>query len=64
MTSLLSRVLAVVRAWTGLNDPADNHLHASHGWLLRAPAEVRARTLVLALAARRSAASLIPGKRA
>lgn len=37
MTSLLSRVFAAVRAWIGLNDPAENRLHASHGWLLPPP---------------------------
>jgi hypothetical protein len=36
MTSLLSRVTAVVRVWLGLNDPAENRLHPSHGWLLPA----------------------------
>lgn len=42
MLSLLSRVVAAVRAWFGLNDPAENRLHASHGWLLPLPADVRA----------------------
>jgi hypothetical protein len=37
MTSLLSRVIATVRAWVGLNDPAENRLHPSHGWLLPPP---------------------------
>lgn len=34
MTSLVVRALVKVREWLGLNDPAENHLHASHGWLL------------------------------
>jgi hypothetical protein len=38
MISLLSRVLAAVRVWVGLNDPAENRLHPSHGWLLPSPA--------------------------
>jgi hypothetical protein len=42
MTSLLSRALATVRVWLGLNDPAENHLHASHGWLLPPIAQRRA----------------------
>jgi hypothetical protein len=37
MTSLLSRVFAAVRVWIGLNDPAENRLHPSHGWLLPPP---------------------------
>ncbi len=38
MTPLLSRVLVAVRAWVGLNDPVENRLHPSHGWLLPPPA--------------------------
>jgi hypothetical protein len=34
MRSRLVRVLDVVRAWLGLNDPSENRLHAAHGWLL------------------------------
>ena len=34
MTSLLHRLIAAVRGWLGLNDPAENRLHPSHGWLL------------------------------
>jgi len=34
MNSLLFRAFARVLVWLGLNDPADNRLHASHGWLL------------------------------
>lgn len=37
MTSLLSRVISAVRLWLGLNDPAENRLHQSHGWLLPTP---------------------------
>jgi hypothetical protein len=37
MTSLLSRAIAAVRVWLGLNDPAENRLHPSHGWLLPPP---------------------------
>jgi hypothetical protein len=49
MTSLLSRAIAAIRVWIGMNDPADNRLHASHGWLLPSPADVRAYTLEQAL---------------
>ena len=52
MTSLLYRAIAAVRAWLGLNDPADNRLHASHGWLLPPVAAARAR-----------ASELPPGRR-
>ena len=45
MTSLLSRAIAAIRVWIGMNDPDENHLHASHGWLLPASADVRARAL-------------------
>lgn len=34
MTSLLSRAIDAVRVLLGLNDPAENRLHPSHGWLL------------------------------
>ena len=50
MTTLLSRALAAIRTWIGMNDPSDNHLHASHGWLLPPSADLRARGLVLARA--------------
>ena len=43
MTSLLYRAIAAIRAWLGLNDPAENRLHPSHGWLLPTVATVRAR---------------------
>lgn len=50
MTSMLSRAVAAVRVWLGMNDPAENHPHAPHGWLLPLPAEVRAREPGLAAA--------------
>ena len=43
MTSVLYRALAAIRVWLGLNDPAENRLHPSHGWLLPSVATVRAR---------------------
>jgi hypothetical protein len=46
MTSLLQRALASVRVWLGMNDPDENHLHASHGWLLPEPVLARARPQV------------------
>jgi hypothetical protein len=52
MSSLLARALAAVRVWLGVNDPSENHLHASHGWLLPPAAsrraELRGRALTLA----------------
>jgi hypothetical protein len=42
MTSLLHRAIAAVRAWLGMNDPAEDRLHPSHGWLLPPVAPVRA----------------------
>lgn len=45
MLSLLSRAIAAVRVCIGMNDPAENHLHPSHGWLLPIPADVRVRAL-------------------
>jgi len=52
MTSLLARAIDAVRVWMGMNDPAQNHLHAAHGWLLPPSADARARALeqVLTLA--------------
>ena len=44
MTSLLYRAIAALRVWIGLNDPAENHLHVSHGWLLPTAADMSART--------------------
>ena len=38
MASLLYRVFAALRACVGLNDPTENRLHPSHGWLLPPPA--------------------------
>ena len=34
MKNPLFRAIATVRTWLGLNDPAENRLHPSHGWLL------------------------------
>jgi len=45
MTSVLSRALAAVRVCMGLNDPSENRLHPSHGWLLPPSADARARAL-------------------
>jgi hypothetical protein len=53
MTSLLSRAIAAVRVWVGLNDPAENRLHSSHGWLLPPSGDVRALATELAQTARR-----------
>ena len=41
--SLLRRAFATLRSYVGLNDPMDDRLHASHGWLLPASEAVRAR---------------------
>jgi len=43
MTSALYRAVAAVRRWLGFNDPTEDRLHASHGWLLPSVAAVRAR---------------------
>ena len=48
MISLLSRAIAAVRAFIGLNDPAENRLHSSHGWLLPPTGAPRARGFALA----------------
>ena len=48
MTTLLSRAFTALRVWFGLNDPSENHLHPSHGWLLPPFAEQRARVLAVA----------------
>lgn len=45
MTSILSKAIAAVRVWLGFNDPEENHLHATHGWLLPSAADMRARRL-------------------
>jgi hypothetical protein len=34
MFSILSSSITAVRVWLGLNDPAENHMQPSHGWLL------------------------------
>jgi hypothetical protein len=44
MTSLLYRAIAALRSWLGLNDPSENRLHPSHGWLLPPLAAVPARS--------------------
>jgi hypothetical protein len=46
MLPLLQRAFAAVRVWLGMNDAQENHLHATHGWLLPEPAVVRARARV------------------
>ncbi|HEY7410899.1 MAG TPA: hypothetical protein VII13_09170 [Vicinamibacteria bacterium] len=61
MVSLLSRVVAAVRVWIGLNDPSENRLHPSHGWLLPSPAYMRARALERALVV--ASAPSAPGRR-
>ena len=48
MTSLLYRAFTAVRIWLGLNDPAENRLHPSHGWLLPTASHTRARAVALA----------------
>jgi hypothetical protein len=50
MTSLLSRALATLRVWIGMNDPAGNDLHPTPGWLLP-PSADHARELEFARAA-------------
>jgi hypothetical protein len=57
MRSVLSRVVAAVRLWIGLNDPAENRLYPSHGWLLPPASAVRARALALAVAPQISSAA-------
>ena len=52
MTSLLYRVIAAIRVGLGFNDPTEDRLHPSHGWLLPSVATVRART-----------SGLLPGER-
>jgi hypothetical protein len=41
MTPLLRRAIASLRAWLHLNDPSENRLHPSYGWLLPEPVVVR-----------------------
>lgn len=60
MTSVLSPVVAAVRAWFDLNDPAENGLHTLHGWLL--PPAVDGRALALAPVLSPSAVSSASGK--
>ena len=52
MTTLLSRAFDALRVWFGLNDPAENHLHASHGWLLPTSADRRVPAVAPAVAVR------------
>lgn len=40
MIPFLRRTFATLRTWLGMNDPSENYLHASHGWLLPVPAPV------------------------
>jgi hypothetical protein len=35
--------MTAIRAWLGLNDPVEDRLHPSHGWLLPPVAVVHAR---------------------
>jgi hypothetical protein len=63
MTSLLSRAIAAVRVWIGMNDPSDNHPHASHGWLLPTPSDVRSHALESALKLSPVPVLLAPRKR-
>jgi hypothetical protein len=48
MTSLLSRGIAAVRVWIGLNHPAENRMHPSHGWLLPPVPSMGLRALAIA----------------
>jgi hypothetical protein len=48
MISSLSRAIAAFRVWLGLNDPAENRLHPSHGWLLSPAADRRVPAVALA----------------
>ena len=41
MIRFLERAFAAIRVRLGMNDPSENHLHASHGWLLPATSEMR-----------------------
>jgi len=41
MIPFLRRTFAALRVWLGMNDPSENHLHPSHGWLLPVPAVAR-----------------------
>jgi len=61
MTSVLSRFIAAIRVWLGLNDPADNHMYPPHGWLLPSSTDVRTRALALAFSP--APASSVPGPR-
>jgi hypothetical protein len=43
MISILGRAFATLRVWLDMNDPSENRLHPTYGWLLLDPATVRAR---------------------
>jgi hypothetical protein len=43
MISLLSQAIDAARVLLGLNDPAENRLHPSHGWLLPPSSDLRDR---------------------
>jgi len=45
MSRLLGRAFAALRVWLGLNDPSENRLHQSHGWLLPPVAAAVARVV-------------------
>ena len=51
MTSLIARGFTALRVWLGLNDPAENRLYPSHGWLLPPSLDGQGRVLALAPAA-------------
>jgi hypothetical protein len=40
----MGRAFATLRVWLGMNDPSENRLHPTYGWLLLDPATVRARS--------------------
>ena len=61
MISFLCRVVNGIRAWLGLNDPSENRLLPSHGWLL--PTAVDVHALALAPALSPLSVSSAPGKR-
>jgi hypothetical protein len=37
MIPFFRRTFASLRVWLGLDDPSENRLHPSHGWLLPIP---------------------------
>jgi hypothetical protein len=50
MTSFLSRVVAAVRVFFGLNDPIENRLQASHGRVLAPAIDLRGRAVAVSSA--------------